>query len=1168
MTFIQQSAARLFRCLFELAWKKRWASVAVKLLELAVMVDRKLWRSQSPLRQFTAIPEVLVRKLERISDIPWEKYYDLTPQDFGDMVKMPKMGKTLHKFVHMLPRLHIDLRAYPISRSLLRLDIECTPDFEFQEAVHGRSVVFWLMVEDGDGQQLLHIEPITLFSTKNSCRSSCTVPLVEPLPPQYFLRVVADRWLHAHQIIPISFKHLILPEKFPLPTPVLDLKPVTTSLITDKRVREFLEDDGITTFNSLQTQAYHAVYEMDTNVLICAPSGAGKQTCLDLSLLRYLTTFYNAEEREATGQSLARKALYVCPHQDWCISLCRDWAPKLSVLFPGMTVVLLTGDTLADYEAMKHADVVVATPENWNLISTKWKQRKIVQQIGLYLFDHVELISAGGVLAGDVSSAAYEMVVSRSRFIATTVYQQMQEDDEDEEDAEMKKWKFPARFVACGYAAANAKDVGEWLGVHSSHSFYFAPQQSPGTVSMSFHASDHHDQSVRISSVSKHLFSAVGSVHRQSSKNVPKTLVFVPTRKLARLTAIDLISYANNRNLQFTSHQEGDGRGGQSDDQHRKVSLPSDLAQKLRSLVQDAALKEVLSYGVGYMYEGQSASEQQFMQELLRLGFVTVLIVPFRVSHLVLSRAEYVFVLDTQYFDGKVGLEIDVETVELLHMVGRARHSSHRGHVQVYCPASKREHLERCLVQLMPVESRLHTQLGDHLLTEMVSRTIETKADSVDFLTWTFLYRRLPKNPNFYGLLGTSVRHISDYLSELVEESITDLADNKFVAVEDNEMDVSPLNLGMICVYYGLMSDTIAIVANSLTAKSRIKAMLEVISCALEWEEKIPIRAQEWGMLVSLAKQVAQLQSSSGNGSSNNSSEQALLARLLGQEKDENALSDTARKVLILLLSYQRRLSLSYDLVYDVAQVLRGVGKMLHATVDVLASQGWLKASLAAMELHQCLVQGMHESDSPLLQLPHLTAKHVRLLRETHGVESVVDFLQLEDEARMAFLQEGFSTQQVSDVARFCNAYPSIEVAFDLPGLESEEGNEDELVYSVRIEDQTSVKVVAQITRDNIDEDEESEETLANVGKVVSQRYPQTANAVKREEWWLLVGDAKQNILYGIKRFTLARRAQVKIDFELPNDLSSIDALQLKLYLMCDSYLGCDQEYDFTLRLN
>jgi hypothetical protein len=39
-----------------------------------------------------------------------------------------------------------------------------------------------------------------------------------------FISIVSDRWLHAETRLPLSFKHLILPEKFPLPTPLFDLQ--------------------------------------------------------------------------------------------------------------------------------------------------------------------------------------------------------------------------------------------------------------------------------------------------------------------------------------------------------------------------------------------------------------------------------------------------------------------------------------------------------------------------------------------------------------------------------------------------------------------------------------------------------------------------------------------------------------------------------------------------------------------------------------------------------------------------------------------------------------------------------------------------------------------------------------------------------------------------------
>lgn len=78
-------------------------------------------------------------------------------------------------------------------------------------------------------------------------------------------------------------------------------------------------------------------------------------------------------------------------------------------------------------------------------------------------------------------------------------------------------------------------------------------------------------------------------------------------------------------------------------------------------------------------------------------------------------------------------------------------------------------------------QSHLDHRLHDHFNAEIVTKTIENKQDAVDYLTWTFIYRRLTQNPNYYNLQGVTHRHLSDHLSELVENTLQDLEHSKVI---------------------------------------------------------------------------------------------------------------------------------------------------------------------------------------------------------------------------------------------------------------------------------------------------------------------------------------------------------------------------------------------------
>ena len=66
------------------------------------------------------------------------------------------------------------------------------------------------------------------------------------------LQVVSDRWLQCESVLPVSFRHLLLPEKYPPPTELLDLQPLPITALRNPAFEALYK--GFKTFNPIQTQ--------------------------------------------------------------------------------------------------------------------------------------------------------------------------------------------------------------------------------------------------------------------------------------------------------------------------------------------------------------------------------------------------------------------------------------------------------------------------------------------------------------------------------------------------------------------------------------------------------------------------------------------------------------------------------------------------------------------------------------------------------------------------------------------------------------------------------------------------------------------------------------------------------------------------------------------------
>ena len=94
------------------------------------------------------------------------------------------------------------------------MDLTITPDFQWDEKVHGFVEPFWIIVVDSDDEFILHHQYFLLKKAyaDEEHTVTFTVPVTEPLPPQYFVRVrpcwssglAPEQALSQHRLLPLQ----------------------------------------------------------------------------------------------------------------------------------------------------------------------------------------------------------------------------------------------------------------------------------------------------------------------------------------------------------------------------------------------------------------------------------------------------------------------------------------------------------------------------------------------------------------------------------------------------------------------------------------------------------------------------------------------------------------------------------------------------------------------------------------------------------------------------------------------------------------------------------------------------------------------------------------------------------------------------------------------------
>ncbi len=97
---------------------------------------------------------------------------------------------------------------------------------------------------------------------------------------------------------------------------------------------------------------------------------------------------------QASAGKGSSRAVYIAPKEELAKERFADWTQKFGPPGLGLNVCMLTGDPLADYAMLREANIVISTPEYWDMLSRRWRQpsRKEVQKVALFIVDELHLI--------------------------------------------------------------------------------------------------------------------------------------------------------------------------------------------------------------------------------------------------------------------------------------------------------------------------------------------------------------------------------------------------------------------------------------------------------------------------------------------------------------------------------------------------------------------------------------------------------------------------------------------------------------------------------------------------------------------------------------------------------------------------------------------------------
>lgn len=482
--------------------------------------------------------------------------------------------------------------------------------------------------------------------------------------------------------------------------------------------------DGMTQLNRVQSRVYDTALFKPDNILLCAPTGAGKTNVAVLTILQQIGLHMQDGEFDNTKY----KIVYVAPMK----ALVAEVVGNLSKRLAGYNVTVreLSGDQNLTKQQIDETQIIVTTPEKWDIVTRKSGDRTYTQMVKLLIIDEIHLLH-------DNRGPVLESIVARTvRQIETT--------------------KENIRLVGLSATLPNYEDVALFLRVRKESLFYFDNSYRPCPLAQQYIGITVRKPLQRMQLMNEICYEKV-----MAAAGKHQVLIFVHSRKETAKTAkaIRDTALANDTVSRFLKNE----------------SASQEILGTHAELVKNNDLKDLLPYGFAIHHAGMARVDRELVEELFADKHIQVLVSTATLAWGVNLPAHTVIIKGTQIYNPEKGAWTELSPLDVMQMLGRAGRPQYDTHGEgiILTGHSELQFYLSLMNQQLPIESQFISKLADQLNAEIVLGTIQNAREACSWLGYTYLYIRMLRNPTLYGLpadILESDKTLDERRADLVSE--------------------------------------------------------------------------------------------------------------------------------------------------------------------------------------------------------------------------------------------------------------------------------------------------------------------------------------------------------------------------------------------------------------